>query len=136
MRLQESTQPAASSGTQSGSNPHWRAASPGLFTSTRWGAEHKAAQIEHEQKHGHISLPHESGDEAGSGVLRESISMKSTYEEQAVQLANAESKCRELAGESAELKSFIVSDCHVTHFEQGNFYDEEVVFASLLSPIT
>lgn len=39
------------------------------------------------------------GDEENSGVLRESISMKPTYEELAVQLANAESKCRELAAE-------------------------------------
>lgn len=69
--------------------------------------------------------------------------MKPTYEKfgtkvltMAVQLANAESKCRELVVESAELKIFIVSDCHVTHFEPGNFYEEEVVLASLLSTAT
>ncbi|MDM2832251.1 hypothetical protein OGX87_20615 [Citrobacter sp. Cpo085] len=76
MRLQEGTQPAASPGTKIGGNSHWRAASPGLFTSARRGAEHQAVQIEHEQKHGHISLPHKSGDAACTGVLRESISMK------------------------------------------------------------
>ena len=76
MRLQEGTQPAASPGTQSGSNPRWRATSPGLFAATRRGVEHQAAQIEHEQKHGHISLPHKSGYAACTGVLRESISMK------------------------------------------------------------
>lgn len=75
MRLQEGTQPAASPGTQSGSYPHWRSASPGLHASARRGSEHQAAQIEHEKKRGRISMPHKSGDAAGSGVLRENISM-------------------------------------------------------------
>jgi len=112
MRLQEGTQPAASPGTQNGSNPHWRAASPGLFASARWRAEYQATQIESEKKHGHIRMPHKSGYAACTGVLRESISMKPTYEqleqqvlEQAVQLANAESKCRELALENEYIRN-------------------------------
>ncbi|WP_204559456.1 hypothetical protein, partial [Citrobacter cronae] len=76
MRLQEGTQPAASPGAQSGNNPHWRTASPGLLSATRRGAEHQAAQIEREKKHGCISLPHKSGYAACTGILRESISMK------------------------------------------------------------
>lgn len=36
-------------GAQSGNNPHWRTASPGLFAATRRGAEHQAAQIEREK---------------------------------------------------------------------------------------
>ncbi|MDM2723498.1 hypothetical protein [Citrobacter sp. Cy230] len=50
-------------------------------------------------------MPHKSGYAACTGVLREGISMKPTYEELTVQLANAESKCRELAAENVELKS-------------------------------
>ncbi|ECD1688529.1 hypothetical protein EWD09_19090 [Salmonella enterica subsp. enterica serovar Newport] len=59
--------------------------------------------------------------------------MKPTYEELeqqvlelAVQLANAESKCRELAAENAGLKNFIINDCHVAHIESETFYEEEV----------
>lgn len=104
MRQQEGTQPAASPGTQSGSYSRWRAASPGLFVAARRGTEYQAAQIERAKKHGHISMPYKSGDEASSGILRESISMKQTYEELAVQLANAESKCRELAAENAHAR--------------------------------
>lgn len=59
--------------------------------------------------------------------------MKPTYEqleqqvlEQAVQLANAESKCRELAAENGGLKNFIIKDCHVAHIEPETFYEEEV----------
>lgn len=44
----------------------------------------------------------------------------------AVQLANAESKCRELATENAGLKNFIINDCHVAHIEPETFYEEEV----------
>ncbi len=44
----------------------------------------------------------------------------------AVQLANAESKCRELAAENAGLKNFIINDCHVAHIEPETFYEEEV----------
>ncbi|WP_193160565.1 hypothetical protein [Citrobacter youngae] len=39
--------------------------------------------------------------------------MKPTYEELAVQLANAESKCRELAAENAWLNVFIEEECFV-----------------------
>ncbi|EHL9349003.1 hypothetical protein KDR83_000020 [Salmonella enterica subsp. enterica serovar Newport] len=59
--------------------------------------------------------------------------MKPTYEELeqqvlelAVQLANAESKYRELAAENAGLKNFIINDCHVAHIESETFYEEEV----------
>ncbi|HEM7417895.1 TPA: hypothetical protein U2J22_003000 [Citrobacter youngae] len=52
--------------------------------------------------------------------------MKPTYEELAVQLANAESKCRELAAENAGLKNFIINDCHVAHIEPETFYEEEI----------
>lgn len=45
---------------------------------------------------------------------------------QAVQLANAESKCRELAAENAGLKNFIINDCHVAHIEPETFYEEEI----------
>lgn len=44
----------------------------------------------------------------------------------AVQLANAESKCMELAAENAGLKNFIINDCHVAHIEPETFYEEEV----------
>ncbi|MCX9065092.1 hypothetical protein NLN84_05750 [Citrobacter portucalensis] len=44
----------------------------------------------------------------------------------AVQLANAESKCRELAAENAGLKNFIINDCYVAHIEPETFYEEEV----------
>lgn len=44
----------------------------------------------------------------------------------AVQLANAESKCRELAAENAGLKNFIKTDCYVAHVESETFYEEEV----------
>ena len=54
------------------------------------------------------------------------ISVKPTYEELAVQLANAESKCRELAAENAGLKNFIINDCHVAHIEPETFYEEEI----------
>jgi len=47
-------------------------------------------------------------------------------EELAVQLANAESKCRELAAENAGLKNFIINDCHVAHIEPETFYEEEI----------
>ena len=46
--------------------------------------------------------------------------------ELAVQLANAESKCRELAAENAGLKNFIINDCHVAHIEPETFYEEEI----------
>lgn len=45
----------------------------------------------------------------------------------AVQLANAESKCRELAAENAGLKNFIINDCHVAHIEPETFYEEEII---------
>lgn len=44
----------------------------------------------------------------------------------AVQLANSESKCRELAVENVGLKNFIIKDCHVAHIEPETFYEEEV----------
>lgn len=44
----------------------------------------------------------------------------------AVQLANAESKCRELAAENVGLKNFIINDCHVAHIEPETFYEEEI----------
>lgn len=44
----------------------------------------------------------------------------------AVQLANAERKCRVLAAENAGLKNFIINDCHVAHIESETFYEEEV----------
>lgn len=44
----------------------------------------------------------------------------------AVQRANAESKCMELAAENAGLKNFIINDCHVAHIEPETFYEEEV----------
>ncbi|MHC1795888.1 hypothetical protein LC177_22030 [Escherichia coli] len=47
--------------------------------------------------------------------------------EQAVQLANAESKCRELAAENVWLKNFIINDCHVAHIEPETFYEEEII---------
>ena len=45
---------------------------------------------------------------------------------QAVQLANAESKCMELAAENAGLKNFIINDCHVAHIEPETFSEEEI----------
>ncbi|HGY3195359.1 TPA: hypothetical protein ACNVUS_000205 [Citrobacter freundii] len=44
----------------------------------------------------------------------------------AVQFANAESKCRELAAENAGLKNFIINDCHVAHIEPETFSEEEI----------
>ncbi|WP_238696143.1 hypothetical protein [Salmonella enterica] len=44
----------------------------------------------------------------------------------AVQLANVESKCRELSAENVWLKNFIINDCHVAHIEPETFYEEEV----------
>jgi hypothetical protein len=44
----------------------------------------------------------------------------------AVQLANAESKCRELVAENAWLKNFIINDCHVAHIKPETFYEEEI----------
>ncbi|EDZ5942492.1 hypothetical protein GOE48_18520 [Salmonella enterica] len=44
----------------------------------------------------------------------------------AVQLANAESKCRELAAENVGLKNFIINDCYVAHIEPETFYEEEI----------
>lgn len=41
----------------------------------------------------------------------------------AVQLANAESKCRELAAENARLNKFIVQSCYVFDGEQGELSD-------------
>ncbi|WP_414446564.1 hypothetical protein [Citrobacter europaeus] len=55
--------------------------------------------------------------------------LQSQNADMAVQLANAESKCRELAGvvaENAGLKNFIINDCHVAHIEPETFYEEEV----------
>ncbi|QMA42766.1 hypothetical protein HV032_15170 [Citrobacter freundii] len=49
------------------------------------------------------------------------------YLELAVQLANAESKCRELAAENVWLKNFIINDCHVAHIEPETFYEEEII---------
>ncbi|MFV4795603.1 hypothetical protein [Citrobacter freundii] len=60
------------------------------------------------------------GDEENSGVLRESISMKPTYEELAVQLANAESKCREMAAELSAVDKIHNEAVFITddHYEQ------------------
>ncbi|EBD7572919.1 hypothetical protein C3Z23_14305 [Salmonella enterica] len=56
--------------------------------------------------------------------------MKPTYEQleqqvldMAVQLANAESKCRELAAENAELNKFITQSCYVFDGEQHEISD-------------
>ncbi|MDM3358754.1 hypothetical protein [Citrobacter sp. Cb004] len=45
----------------------------------------------------------------------------------AVQLANAESKCSDLAAENAGLKNFIINDCHVAHVKPETFYEEEII---------
>lgn len=52
--------------------------------------------------------------------------LQSQNADMAVQLANAESKCMELAAENAGLKNFIINDCHVAHIEPETFYEEEV----------
>lgn len=52
--------------------------------------------------------------------------LRAKLTDMAVQLANAESKCRELAAENAGLKNFIINDCHVAHIEPETFYEEEV----------
>ncbi|EAR8162879.1 hypothetical protein DRC29_21215 [Salmonella enterica] len=44
----------------------------------------------------------------------------------AVQPANAESKCGDLAAENTGLKNFIINDCHVALIEPETFYEEEV----------
>ncbi|EDO2581045.1 hypothetical protein CXC73_03875 [Salmonella enterica] len=43
--------------------------------------------------------------------------------EQAVQLANAESKCRELAAENAGLNKFIKSDCWIWDDKSEEYFD-------------
>ena len=63
-------------------------------------------------------------DMSGSHNCEDGLRAKLT--DMAVQLANAESKCRELAAENAGLKNFIISDCHVAHIEPETFYEEEV----------
>ncbi|WP_445435364.1 hypothetical protein [Citrobacter braakii] len=52
--------------------------------------------------------------------------LRAKLTDMAVQLANAESKCMELAAENAGLKNFIINDCHVAHIEPETFYEEEV----------
>ncbi|EGX6986526.1 hypothetical protein GS459_004801 [Escherichia coli] len=52
--------------------------------------------------------------------------LQSQNADMAVQRANAESKCMELAAENAGLKNFIINDCHVAHIEPETFYEEEV----------
>ncbi len=52
--------------------------------------------------------------------------LRAKLTDMAVQLANAESKCRVLAAENAGLKNFIINDCHVAHIESETFYEEEV----------
>ncbi|KPR49870.1 hypothetical protein [Citrobacter freundii] len=52
--------------------------------------------------------------------------MDKKFTDMTVQLANAESKCRELAAENVGLKNFIIKDCHVAHIEPETFYEEEV----------
>lgn len=52
--------------------------------------------------------------------------LRAKLTDMAVQLANAESKCRELAAENVWLKNFIINDCHVAHIEPETFYEEEV----------
>ncbi|QVV63279.1 hypothetical protein, partial [Citrobacter koseri] len=86
MRLQEISQPVASPDAQSGSYPYRRAASPDLFAVARRRAEYQALQIDREKKHGYFSVPHKSGDEESSGILRESVSMKSTVETKIIEL--------------------------------------------------
>lgn len=54
------------------------------------------------------------------------IELEQKLTDLAVQLANAESKCRELAAENAGLKNFIINDCHVAHIEPETFYEEEI----------
>ena len=72
--------------------------------------------------------------------------MKPTYEELAVQLANAESKCRELAGvvaENADLKSLIeqhagsIAVCpNCSHEEPSETDDIVALYRSLKTPAT
>ncbi|WP_410756608.1 hypothetical protein [Citrobacter youngae] len=59
-------------------------------------------------------------------VRRKYEELQSQNADLAVQLANAESKCRELAAENAGLKNFIINDCHVAHIEPETFYKEEI----------
>lgn len=69
-----------------------------------------------------MGVVEKAGDVAKAGIE----GLQSQNEELASRLANAESKCRELAGENAELKNFIINDCHVAHIEPETFYEEEI----------
>ncbi|ECC4541286.1 hypothetical protein C2920_21665 [Salmonella enterica] len=69
--------------------------------------------------------------------------MKPTYEELAVQLANAESKCRELAAENAGLKELIeqhansVAVCpNCSHEEPSETDDIVALYRSMETPAT
>lgn len=61
--------------------------------------------------------------------------MKPTYEELAVQLANAESKCRELAAESKRLSRFISGSCYVFDGDHDDDMPDEFIDASHYMPI-
>ncbi|EBQ1372697.1 hypothetical protein AYL59_10730 [Salmonella enterica] len=68
--------------------------------------------------------------EKASDIAKAGIEeLQSQNADLAVHLANAESKCRDLAAvvaENAGLKNFIINDCHVAHIEPETFYEEEV----------
>ncbi|MGZ0478408.1 hypothetical protein ACTM3U_16810 [Citrobacter freundii] len=61
--------------------------------------------------------------------------MKPTYEELAVQLANAESKCRELAVECKTLSRFISGSCYVFDGDHDDDMPDEFIDASHYMPI-
>lgn len=60
-------------------------------------------------------------------LVRKFSELQSQNADMAVQLANAESKLRELAAENVGLKNFIINDCHVVHIEQETLYEEEII---------
>lgn len=60
-------------------------------------------------------------------LVRKFSELQSQNADMAVQLANAESKLRELAAENVGLKNFIINDCHVVHIEPETLYEEEII---------
>ncbi|EMA2419600.1 hypothetical protein U2G61_004114 [Citrobacter freundii] len=127
-----------------GSNHHLRKLALSLLDELE-AAEKRIAELQIARDK---CLPHKSGYAACTGVLREGISMKPTYEElelqleesqrefraadatihnlelkitdMAVQLANAESKCRELAAELSAVDKIHNEAVFITddHYEQ------------------
>lgn len=75
----------------------------------------------------HKGLPF--SDENGVYVFYED------YEKLAVQLANAESKCRELAAESKRLSRFISGSCYVFDGDHDDDMPDEFIDASHYMPI-